>query len=330
MFKTPKYLILISALSISSSLSAATPKLNLAIDQITVSGLSSGGYMANQFHIAYSDWVKGAGIISAGPYYCSQGKLGVVLEHCMEEMKTPIELERLNQQAENWVDAEKIAPLRDLADSKVWLLHGTLDETVSEAVNVALYEQYSAWVPQASIRFIKDKAFAHLFPTLSSGGDCTESESPYIGQCGYDAAGEMLNFLLGDLQTPDNKIDGEIIEFNQQDLAGTNAITLGKTGYAFIPKTCAEGESCQVHVSFHGCEQSADAIGMDYVENTGLNRWADDNHLVVIYPQSRKSWFAPLNPKGCWDWWGYADKDFANRNGLQIQAVKAIIEGLAN
>ena len=66
-----------------------------------------------------------------------------------------------------------------------------------------------------------------------------------------------------------------------------------------------------------------------YVTGTGLNRWADDNSMVVIYPQTKKSMFMPLNPQGCWDWWGYTSEDYATRDGQQIQAVKSMIEGLS-
>ena len=35
--------------------------------EVTVSGVSSGGFMAVQFHVAYSGSVKGAGVIAGGP-----------------------------------------------------------------------------------------------------------------------------------------------------------------------------------------------------------------------------------------------------------------------
>src|SRR5207245_11474814 len=37
-----------------------------------VAGVSSGGYMANQLHVAYSSVFQGAGIFTAGPYDCAQ------------------------------------------------------------------------------------------------------------------------------------------------------------------------------------------------------------------------------------------------------------------
>jgi poly(3-hydroxybutyrate) depolymerase len=44
---------------------------------VTVSGISSGGYMAVQFQVAFSKLVKGAGILAAGPYDCAEGASGV-------------------------------------------------------------------------------------------------------------------------------------------------------------------------------------------------------------------------------------------------------------
>ena len=44
------------------------PPLSLTLGNVTVSGMSSGGYMATQFHVAHSNWVKGAGILAAGRF----------------------------------------------------------------------------------------------------------------------------------------------------------------------------------------------------------------------------------------------------------------------
>jgi len=39
--------------------------------QVSVSGISSGGFMANQLHIAHSADVMGAAMIAGGPYGCA-------------------------------------------------------------------------------------------------------------------------------------------------------------------------------------------------------------------------------------------------------------------
>lgn len=49
----------------------ALPGYQADLSQTTVSGLSSGGFMAAQFAVAYSATVAGAGIIAGGPYFCS-------------------------------------------------------------------------------------------------------------------------------------------------------------------------------------------------------------------------------------------------------------------
>jgi len=47
----------------------------------------------------------------------------------------------------------------------------------------------------------------------------------------------------------------------------------------------------------------------------------------VLFPQIEPS-YVPLNPNGCWDWWGYEGDDYALRAGAQIAAVRAMIDAL--
>lgn len=305
------------------------PALNLDTQHITVSGLSSGGYMATQYHIANSDKVVGAAMIASGPYYCAQNDIGIALGQCVNKVDTPIDIKALSAQAQQWADSGAIAPLEGLKNSQVWMLHGTADTRVNSAVNNALYAQYQQWVPGTQLTYVNDQPFAHVFPTLEQGGSCTDSASPYIGQCEYDAAGELLNALLGELNAPDDELTGSVVSLDQQAIAGDNASTLGDTAYAYIPADCAAGEACRIHVSFHGCNQYADAVKMAYVEQTGLNQWADDNQIVVLYPQTKKSLLMPMNPQGCWDWWGYTGDQYATKNGPQLKAVDALISHLA-
>ncbi len=321
--------LLVSLLLASGTATASNaPPLNLDTSQVTVSGLSSGGYMATQFHLAHSDWVKGAAIIAAGPYYCGQNDITTALSQCVDKVESAIPVDTLNAKAKAWADEGKLASLDNLQDSKVWLLHGTKDKKVTRSAADLLHEQYVAWAGKDSVQYVNDKPFAHLFPTNNAGTACTISETPYIGNCDYDAAGELLTHLLGELKQPDDKLSGNVISFSQTELGKEPGKTLAETGYAYVPKSCESGEQCRVHISFHGCNQYADAIGQDYVTKTGLNRWADDNNIVVMYPQTKKSLFMPLNPQGCWDWWGYTGDDYATRDGKQIRAVANMVKGL--
>jgi len=321
-------LFLAASVSMTFCAYADLPGLALDTNKITVSGLSSGGYMATQFHIAYSEWVSGAGIVAAGPFYCAQNSITTALEQCVNKVSDKLSVSPLVEKAQALASEDKIASLDNLKNSRVWLLRGTLDATINEQVANALHEQYAQWVTNNNLVYISDKPFGHHFPTVENGTACSTSESPFIGNCNYDAAGAMLSHLYDDLTAPDEEIQGRVIAYDQQALGGEYAAGLGETGYVFVPKSCEEGAQCQVHVSFHGCNQYADAVGQDYVTQTGLNAWADDNQLVVLYPQTKKSLFMPLNPQGCWDWWGYTGENYATRDAVQIMAVKTTIENL--
>ena len=51
--------------------------------RITVSGISAGGQMAHQLHIAYSDLFSGAAIIAGGPFGCAQGSVATAFARCI-------------------------------------------------------------------------------------------------------------------------------------------------------------------------------------------------------------------------------------------------------
>ena len=93
-----KHRFLLAFLAFAGPLHAA-PRLNAQnadVSGITVSGLSSGGNMAVQFHVAHSASVKGAGALAAGPYYCAAGQLWTAYYNCM----TPRALTPLPSQAQ--------------------------------------------------------------------------------------------------------------------------------------------------------------------------------------------------------------------------------------
>ncbi len=306
----------------------ANKQLQLELSNISVSGVSSGGYMANQFHLAHSDWVDKVGIIAAGPYFCAQNSIKIALERCVNT-STEDTTKALSLAAQNYQKQGKIAELSHLKNSKVWIFSGSKDKKIIPDVTQALYQQYTQWLAPENIQFINDKPFAHHVPTLAFGSACDVSVSPYLGNCNYDAAGEMLGYLYAQLSPRVDKPQGKLISFNQLSLGGEPAQSLAETGYVYVPESCQQGQSCQVHVNFHGCQQNAEAVGQEYVLNNGLNNWAETNQLVVLYPQTKNSMFMPLNPQGCWDWWGYSGQDYANQEGLQIQAVKNMVFALS-
>lgn len=322
-------LISMALVTLSVAANNPPPALNLDISNVSVSGLSSGGYMATQFHLAHSDWVNGAGIIAAGPYYCGRNSIVTALNQCVNKVDSSIPLVQLDQQAQSWAEVNKLAPIENLKHSKIWLLHGTNDQTVITPVTDALATQYIAWAGTENVKYVNDKSFAHHFPTIDKGNRCDTSASPFLGNCDYDAAGELLTYINGPLHPRAKTTDGKVVTIDQQKLGGSAAQSLAKQGYLYVPNSCQQGQSCSLHINFHGCNQYAGAVGETYVRGNGLNNWAETNNMVVFYPQTKSSTLMPLNPQGCWDWWGYTSSDYANQNGPQIQAVTNIVNKLA-
>src|SRR5690606_21940755 len=61
---------------------APLPSLGLDAGGTTVSGLSSGGYMAAQFEVVHAASIQGAAIVAGGPYGCSMGSVRTAALTC--------------------------------------------------------------------------------------------------------------------------------------------------------------------------------------------------------------------------------------------------------
>ncbi len=307
---------------------AALPTFNIDLAQTSVSGLSSGAYMAGQFHVAFSETVIGAGIVAGGPYGCAEGQLAIALERCMQTRRGAPDPDRLLKRAEALAAAGAIDPLAGLAGDRVYVFSGTEDSTVRPAVveqTVAFYR--AAGIAAAEILHVDDLAAGHAFVTEGHGSACPTTVSPFINDCDYDQAGALLGHIAGALSPPAAEPGGTMIAFDQGEfLADPAAHGLDPTGHVYVPAACMEGAACRVHVAFHGCRQTDALIGDRFRSETGYRRWADSNALIVLYPQAHRTL---LNPNACWDWWGYDDAAYATRNGRQMAAVRAMLDRLA-
>lgn len=316
------------------------PALDADIAATTVSGASSGGYMAVQFHIAHSATVRGGGAVAAGPYYCARNSVYTAYYNCMNPgLWTPLPTVReLAAAAERAAAEGLIDPTRHLAASRVWLFWGTRDRTVTAPVVEALQSFYVRFVPAANVVLVRDVPAGHGMVTSDVGSACATTTSPFINDCDYDAAGRMLEHLLGPLAPPAAALTGRLVEFDQREFADGDAvaISMADSGFAYVPRACVS-ERCRVHVAFHGCRQNAETVGDRFVRDAGYNRWADANRIIVLYPQTVARnglggrgwrWNIVVNPRGCWDWWGYTGPAYATKEGPQIRAVMAMVERL--
>ncbi|MFT5282813.1 MAG: putative esterase [Yoonia sp.] len=329
-YKGLRTLFLLLAVCSGVSISQASiNELNLDLSQTSVSGLSSGGYMATQFQLSHSQTIIGAGIVGAGPYYCALGDIGTALRQCVNKVSSTINNQAFLEKYKEYLSLGLVAPSAALQDDRVKLIHGKDDGTVNRKASDMLARQYRAWLSAQNFDYVSDKDFAHHMPTISAGNACDVSASPFLGDCDYDAAGEILSFIYSELSPPTTNQILKVDTINIAELANLEGTSINENAFIFVPKACKTGESCKLHISFHGCNQSADDIGKVYAEQAGYNRWADVNNMVVLYPQVKKSMFMPLNPQGCWDWWGYTDENYANKNGPQVNAIYKVMQALA-
>lgn len=329
-------------------------RCNIDLQQSSVSGLSAGGFMAGQFLAAYSGVMSGVGVFAGGPYGCARGDIIKALDDCMAcpSLLTFAVMTDLVQKARALAREGRIDPLENLHSKKVYLFSGLADKTVSPGVVDRAYDWYlKAGVPRAGIHYKKSVPAGHAMPTVAYGNACDEVDRPpWMSACRYDGAGEMLRHIYGPLK-PARKATGRLIEFAQKDFVDFAPATPGELaartglhefGYAYVPKSCADGAVCRIHVVFHGCRQIVDAdpegkdlqkggvpFGLQMVLHAGYNEWADANNLIVVYPQAQKS---AANPNGCFDWWGYlggGPDAYLTKDAPQMKAVRAMMKAVS-
>ncbi len=319
-FKLAGFAALMSILG--HAFAAPLPQLNIDKTQTTVSGASSGGYMAVQLHVAYSaSFQKGAAVISGGPFNCAEGTILNALNRCFGKSAIPVA--DLIATTNKWAKEGLIDATSNLAASKVYLYSAVNDSVVKEPTTIALQDYYASYLAANSILYKKDIAAEHGFVTDDFGAGCLKLASPFLINCNFDLAGALLQHLYGPLSArKTGAVEGSLLEFDQS--AFVTAHGMGTSAYVFIPKACSAGAACRLHVALHGCRQNTTDIGDAFARNAGYNRWADTNNMVVLYPQTGKG---AVN--SCWDWWGYDDTNYAKKSAPQMAAIMAMVNELS-
>jgi poly(3-hydroxybutyrate) depolymerase/chitodextrinase len=313
--------------SLHAQAAITLPAYNVDVSQTSVSGLSSGGFMAAQLHVAFSSTFKaGAGIVAGGPYYCAQGSVMTATGPCMAASSySKPATSTLISTTNSWASQGLIDPTSNLTNSRVYLYSGTIDSTVKQLVMNEANTYYKSYVNNANIFYKNSLASEHAMVTDYFGSGCSVKASPYINNCGFDLAGEMLKWIYGSLN-PKNTgtLGGSFVEFNQSDfIASPTTHGMANTGWLYVPASCGSNQACKLHVALHGCQQDPTKIQDKFYKNTGYNKWADSNNIIVMYPQTAPS--SSGNPNGCWDWWGYDDPNYAKKSGRQMAAIKGMV-----
>jgi poly(3-hydroxybutyrate) depolymerase len=305
---------------------AALKAYNADPSTLTVSGISSGAYFAVQMQVAFSSKVKGAAIFAGGPYYCAQGSVYNGTGYCMSGSGIP--LSTLYNYTDNQANAGNIDPTSNLANQKVYMFSGTSDTTVHQAVMDSLKTYYLHY-NVGTINYNNNTPAAHAWISPDGPNACSTFGSPYVNNCNIDPEQTFLSMFYGSLNAKNTgTLGGSYVTFDQSAFIGSGK-GMDSTGQLYVPANCANGQVCKIHVSFHGCLQAQQSVQQQFVQKSGINEWADTNNIIVLYPQAVSS-YSPLNPNGCWDWWGIDDTTYATKNGTEMKAVMAMINKITS
>ncbi len=354
-------LAMLSASSFADSThSPPLPALNIDITQTSVSGLSSGGFMAVQIGIAYSSIIKGVGVVAGGPYYCSQDSALIATTKCSCTILpasacavTPAstDVPKLVSFTKASSASHRIDNVANVVAQRVITISGASDATVPPPVVTQLQAYYAALgVPAQNLSKIELDNAGHTMPTMNYGVACDKTESPFIGKCHVDGAKEILGWIYGPgaLAPPAASTKkGRYMRFDQtrylpadHPSGFTWTTGMDTTGWLYVPAACDAGQPCRLHIVLHGCEQGQDYLplksppgggllfGTTFVRHAGYAQWADNNRIVVLFPQAVS--IPGLNPDGCWDWWGYTGDHFADQQGVQLRTIRNMIDRLVS
>ncbi|XP_030834666.1 uncharacterized protein LOC100888183 [Strongylocentrotus purpuratus] len=325
-------LLLATILFVTSHAAPGLEQYGADGNQVSVSGLSAGGFVAVQVHVAYSASIMGVGVVAGGPYWCARRSLFYSLTQCT--LTGNINVNYLA----GWVTTyayifNSIDNPANMANDKIYVFHGSMDSVVHEDVTKAAEEYYQHFNTDND-NFLTEYTVPaeHSMVHDVHGNACGYKGIPNINNCGYNTAYEMLNHFYGPgLQRPTatTSQDGDLLEFDQTEFfpyGNPGLESVANTGYVYVPTGClVDASLCRVHLALHGCLQQYGLIGDQYTTLSGYNEVGELNDIIVIYPQATSTPFGG-NPGACWDWWGYASYSYASNLAPQMDFMKQIID----
>jgi len=361
--------------------------INIAPDQISISGVSAGGWQAVQYHVAHSKQIMGVGVVAGGPYHCagswSLTCIGAFFLHdaCQATLVCSRFAEKSNPYLKFYlgppdvrysIDSARdearrgaIDPLAGLKSARVWIFTGGRetdtphDTLMPHDVVKGLVSFYSEMVdkPGENIAFVENIPAEHAMPVANDrpgeAGVCGHFGPPFINNCDYAAAEQLLSFIYKDRQpvaaqpaSETSSTEDRLQTFTQAIDANDPLISMNKVGHIYVPRACMHGRPCPLHVALHGCSQDEQSIDEAFrrdkkktadlprqeppyfYRRAGYNAWAERYGVVILYPQARTVPLTLAN-YGCWDWFGYSGPDYHVKSGKQIRAINAMVECLA-
>jgi hypothetical protein len=254
-------------------------RLDIEKTEISVSGVSAGGWMAHQLHIIHASNIKGAAIVAAGPYHCAGSPsftcnwapYGWFWPHdtcqathiCSSFARNyfgfphyyfgPPDHEDSLSSSEKEAERGTIDPIGGLKGDRVWLFTGESDRMVPQEVVEQLRQYYEALFahadvqnPPGSIAYVDDQDVEHSMvihvPGSPEDNRCLEFSQPYINDCDFDAAGRLLSHI----HQPSSPDEPGLVRPQHGDWKADNLLEFDQTGFFNL-----DGESISMHAIGH-------------------------------------------------------------------------------
>ena len=153
--------------------------------QVSVSGFSSGAFMAQQLGVAYSSRFMGVGVFAGGNYDCwRSGPPGCAYPNT-PNIGPPIA--NMNKWSGTLID-----PVSNIANQKIYVFIGTNDTVVGPNTADQVVNLYKAFTPSSNIRYDNTNPATHAFPTNIDGPGIHPCGGNGVTNCGFDGAGAVL------------------------------------------------------------------------------------------------------------------------------------------
>ena len=291
------------------------PELGADIAATSVSGLSSGAFMAVQIEVAHSKDIKGAGIVAGGPYACAETEASRLvpfwpsavlqnaqqaLNQCMQTTSGTPRRQELAKRAEELAKDDKIDPLAGLTDDNVYLFSGNEDQTVTRPV----VEAAAAFLKDAGVKetnlTLVEKEGGHAFITAQGGAACGITATPYVTDCDYDQALAILAWIYGPLAAPLTKPEGQFILFDQRPFSDPGD-GFADQGVVYVPAELHREARLPRPYSAPWLRAVARDGGRRLHQAVGLRR--DRRHKSAYHPVPPDEADLGDKPAGLWDWW---------------------------
>lgn len=285
--KNIKLLSILFGLTLQAGAQTLEVPATTSVDQnskFTISGISSGGFLAAQMGVIYSDKISGIGTVAGGFYFCAQNHLQDKIQASQADregtralfrldpknpiyqavnvcMGSPREAEMtFNVVADNF-KAGLIANPENIKSQKVFVYQGTQDRVVKFQMQSKLEEFYTKLgVLPDNLELVEHPRGAHNFPTDQPHNQpCITQGVPYVASCNYNAAGAILAHLLNDTTLVREKSDSLYVVTQTPTTANApeRPSSVATYGYLAASQKCLDNpSSCHLHVALHGCEMS--------------------------------------------------------------------------